>query len=189
MVNSQNATIRIRVDDTELQSLSRLAYLKGKEDAITDLASSGGLNTGRAAIELLFLLPSSFVDAYQRLFWTAFADEAESRGGGSKNDRDSVGKAKGKTKSGIVTGSETNLQVSGSGKRYRRLGLMIRNEGALGRKIWVDQKLDGMVQDILKSLRGEKLNTRQCGGVGCKRMMDWKWRFCPSCGWDRGEKR
>lgn len=175
-------------ETTEQDSLFRMAYRRGRDDMIKELRNRGTLNSQRLATEILFLLPEAFTTAYERLFWRAFKDEnglPQTKEGESKGD---VGRAKGRKSTGIVLGSETNLQVSGSGKRFRQLGLVIGNEAALGRKVWVDQKLEGLVEDIERSLRGESLRTRQCGGHGCRRMMDWKWRYCPSCGWNKDGK-
>ena len=167
---------------TEAAEANRQAYLRGRRDVVKDLHSSGGMNGRVAANELMHMLPPAFVSAYERLFWTALSTGSE----GGQPDREPLGKAKGN--SGTVLGSENRLQASGTGKRFKNTGFLVKSEKALARKVWVDQKLQDLVSDIEASLRGESLKTRQCKGVSCRRMLDRKWSYCPSCGTPTGKK-
>lgn len=155
-------------------------FQAGFTAAIRKMHSSGQMSGAVAANELLLLLPESFVTAYERLFWTALSDPNASRA------KEGLDKAKGNT--GTVLGSDTRLQAAGTGKRFRNTGFIVTSAKALARKQWVDQKLSDLVADIEASLRGESLKTRQCKGVGCKRMLDRKWKFCPNCGHSTGVK-
>lgn len=155
-------------------------FRAGYMAAIKKMHSSGQMKGIAVANELLLLLPESFVQAYERLFWTALSDPNAGRA------KEGIDKAKGNT--GTVLGSDNRLQASGTGKRFRNTGFIVKSEKAVARKAWVDQKLEGLVADIEASLRGESLRTRQCKGVGCKRMLDRKWKYCPNCGHSTGVK-
>ena len=150
------------------------SFRAGYEACLRKMMSSGQMKGVAVANELLLLLPPEFVQAYEELFWRALADPS------SVQRKEGLDKAKGQT--GTVLGSESQLQASGTGKRFRNTGFLVKSDKALARKTWVDQKLMGLVDDIRASLRGESLKTRQCKGVRCKRMLDRKWDYCPSCG-------
>lgn len=150
------------------------SFRAGYESAIRKMHSSGQMKGVAVANELLLLLPPEFVQAYEELFWRALADPS------SVQRKEGLDKAKGQT--GTVLGSETQLQAAGTGKRFRNTGFLVKSDKALARKTWVDQKLMGLVDDIRASLRGESLKTRQCKGLRCRRMLDRKWEYCPSCG-------
>lgn len=162
--------------DSEAVEQRRQDYLRGRRDVVKDLHASGGMHGKVAANELLLLLPPTFVHAYERLFWRALSTGS----GGGAGGKEGIDKARGNT--GTVLGSETRLQASGTGKKYKNTGFLVASEKALARKNWVDQKLMDLVKDIEASMRGESLRTRQCVGQSCKRMLDRKWEFCPSCG-------
>lgn len=178
------------MDEVHRQTLEGVGeeYLQAQADrfrdgymaAIKKMHSSGQMKGVIVANELLLLLPEPFVQAYERLFWTALSDPS------AVNAREGIDKAKGT--SGTVLGSDNQLQASGTGKRFRNTGFLIRSEKAVARKQWVDQKLLDLTADIGASLRGESLKTRQCRGVSCRRMLDRKWAFCPSCGTSTGVK-
>lgn len=167
-------------DDAEYLQAQADRFRDGYMAAIKKMHSSGQMTGMVTANELLLLLPEAFVQAYERLFWTALSDPS------AVNTREGIDKAKGN--SGTVLGSDTRLQAAGTGKRYRNTGFLIGSEKALARKQWVDQKLDDLVSDINASLKGESLRTRQCPGHRCRRMLDRKWNWCPNCGTPTGRK-
>ena len=109
----------------------------------------------------------------------------------NKEDRDSMregeivalGKAKGQTS--MVLGSQNRLGGGTKGKKFKEHGLVLGDERAYDRKRWVDQKLMGLARDIQESENGaKKLEQGRCKGGGCGRIMDYKWTYCPSCGFD-----
>ena len=132
-------------------------YMAGRRSLAYELSESGGLNSGRLGLEILFLLPDDFVDFYTTLFHRALDEGVGNRGsaGGGKDGKGGEGDdlriAKGRT--GTVLGSDNRLQAQGSGKRYRNTGLTIKNERALKVKGLVDKGLRELMVSGTKSLK------------------------------------
>ena len=179
-------------------------YLQGRRDALRELHESGGVAEMQLGLEVLYLLPDEFVTFYQQLFHRALrgadGQAISGKGGG-------IEKSTGRKTTGIVLGSETNLQVAGTGKRYKNPAGSIGSEKALKVKEGIDKELMALVGIGLRRLsqlnqpdsnrgtagqdagqcRGSKLGrnneTKRCG-----RFLKAGWEYCPSCGTPVGEK-
>lgn len=171
-------------------------YLQGRRDALRELHESGGVAEMQLGLEVLYLLPDSFVTFYQDLFHKALTGAngaaVSGKGGG-------IEKSTGRKTTGIVLGSETNLQVAGTGKRYKNPTTMIGSEKYLQVKAGVDKELMDLVGIGLTRLsqlnqpdqnRGTGV-ARQCQGSyegrnqevkRCGRFVRKGWKFCPACG-------
>lgn len=147
---------------------------KLRRSIIADLYQAGGWPQGRLSMEVLYLLPKEFTDAYVHLFHSALKEQAPvvSVGKGA----DELGKAAG----GVVKRTGSRLQAQGGGKKYKD-HWMISSEKALARKQRVDAKLRELAA-LMESRPGSHRNERagQCGT--CKKFLQSGWRFCPGCG-------
>jgi len=172
-----------------------VGFFAGRRSMARELLESGGLAEGRMGLEILFLLPDEFVEFYSMLFHRALKADA-GMGGGSGGGKAGIEKAKGRT--GMA--SEHDLrgragtrgpQSSGSGKKYKTLGLIVGSERMLEIKSRMDQELLSLVRDA--RLRVAKLDAERngeeprmptkairCGG--CKGFVSRNWRFCSMCG-------
>jgi hypothetical protein len=176
-------------------------YLQGRRDAMRELMESGGLPESQLGLEVLFLLPDSFVKFYQDLFHRALvggsSGAVSGKGGG-------IDKALGHT--GMVLGSETRLQAQGSGKRWKNPSSMIGSDKAMRVKQRIDKELESLVHDGTDALRSKASGTggssgdltapiqNQCRGrvevrngpdvgvKGCGKFLKKGWKFCPACG-------
>jgi hypothetical protein len=164
-----------------------LAFFAGRRSMARELRESGGLPQSQMGLEILFLLPDNFVEFYQGLFHRALRVGDQSvmhgRSGG-------VERATGTT--GTVTGSDTRLQASGTGKKYKRLGLFIGNEKMLRVKDQTDKGLEQLTSAGRRAV-GELEGTHDgAGGVNetraqprcyaCNGFVGKAWRFCSMCG-------
>lgn len=130
------------------------AYLQGRRDAIRELYESGGLAESQVGLEVLYLLPDSFVDFYSKLFHKALTggtSGAISGKGGGPN------KAPGAP--GMVLGSDTRLQAAGGGKKWKNPSGNLGSDTAMRVKAQVDKELEllvGMGSDALKQRSGPR---------------------------------
>lgn len=53
----------------------------------------------------------------------------------------------------MALGSDTMLQATGGGKKYKNTGLVIGSEKALTVKTWVDRELNRITQEAIRKLR------------------------------------
>ena len=180
-------------------------YYRGRRDAIRELYESGGLPQSQLGLEILFLLPDSFVKLYSSLFHQALAGgdsrAVSGKGGGLE-------KAAGST--GIVLGSTVGAQARGNGKRYRTPTNMVASTDALKVKETLDKELDELVRlakNALSMYRSKAASHTQpstktgapkgtsdsvrCHGRymgrnghmrGCGRFIRSNWHYCPTCG-------
>lgn len=172
-------------------------YLQGRRDAIRELYESGGLPDSQVGLEVLYLLPDSFVQFYQQLFHKALSGADGSaisgKGGGANK---AIGAP------GMVLGSETRLQAAGGGKKWKNPTNMLGSEKAMRVKAQVDKELEQLVgigSDALRSKarQGAEPSTpvlSQCRGKvtvtngpdtvvkGCGKFLKRGWKYCPTCG-------
>lgn len=172
-------------------------YLQGRRDALRELMESGGLPESQLGLEVLFLLPDSFVKFYQDLFHRALIGAGSSaisgRGGG-------IDKARGNT--GMVLGSDTRLQSQGTGKRWKNPSNNLGSDTAMKVKERIDRELEALVHDGTDALKkkatgptggksGDTPIHSQCRGTvegrngerkGCGKFLKRGWKFCPACG-------
>lgn len=168
------------------------AFFAGRRSMAMELKESGGLSSARLGQEILFLLPDDFVQFYGSLFHRALRVNDSSvmhgRSGG-------VEKSKGST--GTVLGSDTRLQSSGTGKKYKNTTMAVASEKALRIKEGLDKGLAELTQRAKLALEDREsyagleqtLNGRvrppgggQCTGKSCRSFLKMGWKFCPMCG-------
>jgi hypothetical protein len=167
------------------------AFFAGRRSMAYELRESGALGAGRLGLEILFLLPDDFVQFYGSLFHRALnvgdASVMHGRSGG-------VEKAIGNT--GTVLGSDTRLQSSGSGKKFKNTPMAIGNEDMLKLKQRLDGKLVTLVREFTEYIglqgqgtlggpngsAGPQSFNLQCPSQTCRRYVKKDWKFCPGCG-------
>jgi hypothetical protein len=140
------------------------------ERRLAEVMSSAGVNFNRVAIEILYMLPPVFVEAYGETFTRALgsADSgAQARGKGQERTAD-LARAKVK-------------KTGGQGKRYKQI-YVIKDERALETKLKADKRLRALARDMRLMLKGEEDagSKARCGG--CSGFVSSDWRFCPACG-------
>jgi hypothetical protein len=143
---------------------------------LREIASSAGLPQNRVSLEVLYLLPTEFIEAYTTLFFTALREDAK-----GTNLEPRAGVKAGKTKPGKMS------YIQGEGTKRYRNAWTIRNEKALKLKTEVDRRLRDITQDIelgLKANRGKGSGEAplRCNGAGCGRYIRVEWIYCPNCG-------
>lgn len=169
-------------------------YLAVRREVLRDLHGSAGLPQGRLSLEVLYLLPDSFVDAYVKLFWEALAEVGS--GGAGKGSGEANVVASGVSSERRGHGGKDghgSLQSRGGGKKYKNTWLL-RNEKALKAKDSIDHVLVQLAQEIDGELRasrkggkpsdkGSKVQeAKRCGASGCGRFNGAKSNFCSNCG-------
>lgn len=166
-------------------------YLRGRRDGVSDLRAAGGVSRSVVAIQVMYCLPDSFVQAYEQLFDTATSGAIGAVSGkGVEQDKGS-GRATGKA-NGIVLGSQTGLQAQGGGKQWRTPTSFLGSDKALELKTAVDRELAGLATKIFGELllkgtdpaeTGQgNAGSPKCKGSGCGRFVKREWKYCPSCG-------
>jgi hypothetical protein len=127
------------------------AFYAGRRSLAYELVESGGFNRGRLGLEILYLLPDSFVEAYQNLYHQALTLKDESvmhgRSGGLE-------KAAGST--GTRLGSEVGTQASSTGKKWKNLPISVNDLGAMRVKESVDKELGVLVGVMKRALESER---------------------------------
>ena len=176
----------------EPQQLHTTEYLSVKREVLRDIHASGGLPQGRVSLEVLYLLPDAFVDAYVKLFWEALAEVGG--GGVEASERNLIAKGVSAKKRGSGgKDGHGSLQSRGGGKKYKNTWLL-RNEKALRAKAGIDNILIQLAQEMTRALEDEKRVTnrvkesltktqaKRCPGSGCGRFNAAKSNFCSNCG-------
>jgi hypothetical protein len=143
---------------------------------LADALADAGVGSRRVAIELLYLLPDSFVAAYEQLFHETFSLGDEGKGQANERQAD-LGRAKG---SGAG---------SGSGSRKGSV-FPVKNEKKLDQKAWVDRKLreiarkisSGEVEDEGRYKCGQRTSQARRSAGGCGKWNEKNWIYCPYCG-------
>lgn len=177
-----------------------VAFLAGRRSMAYELRQSGGLAESQLGLEILYLLPDWFVEFYQRLFHEALqVKDSSVMGAQGKSGLD---KARGTT--GTVLGSDTQLQASGSGKRWKNPAYTIGSERAFRAKERLDAELVQLVKNTRRWMDAQKPTSRggiegggprQCTGTirrvagevglrdkACRMFLKLEWDYCPRCG-------
>lgn len=137
---------------------------------LAESLSNAGVGFDRISLEVLYLLPPQFLDAYVDLYMRALKD-ASSGGFGDENAIPVK-----KTKRNQIGPASNN-----SGKKYRE-HWQIRDDEAFARKRKVDRKLLKLVGEMRTGESAEEKERRRCNG--CGRWMQANWRYCAWCGRD-----
>lgn len=157
------------------EKLQTATMTPGEKRRLAERLSSSGLNSRRVAVEILYLLPDTFVKAYQDLFHEAvlLGDE----GTGAKADRDAeLGRAKGGSRQGSRRGSSV---------------FPIKSEEKARQKDWVDRQLRKLARAINTGEVGGPGERTKCGsykakdkelGKGCGKYIEEGFGYCPGCG-------
>lgn len=137
---------------------------------------SQGVGFHRIALEVLYLLPPEFVDAYTRLFYQAFRDDAAINVGDPnaaqvKDNRQGQKRGSGK---------------AAAGRKYRQ-HWQIGNEKAFARKQQIDKELRALVRRIDNREDYQDKARRRCSG--CGRWVELKWSYCAYCAHDLREDK
>lgn len=178
--------------------------MKDLDGRLAEILSSAGLNEGRVALEVLYLMPPKFVSAYEALFHRALAlgtdgltgeradrGRVDEQGRPLTNDRVQAARqgrlTEGKTLGGMGTAKTT-------GKRYRRAWI-VADERALGRKTRIDKALRRLAREIetgMAELAGgsgwddggetDERGGHRCTGRKCRKFLEDGWNYCPFCG-------
>lgn len=129
------------------------AFQAGRRSLAYELAESGLLGSGRLGLEILYLLPDSFVIFYESLFHQALSGG----GGESVMHGRSGGVEKAHGRVGMQLGSsDRGGQASGSGKKWKNTPMFVGNEVALGVKVAMDRGLEDLVRDAKRALAEER---------------------------------
>lgn len=163
---------------------------------LTEAAAAGGVPHSRAALEVLYLLPESFLREWTALFDAALKLPASPAGKGVKDGE--LGKAgsgggtlrgthKGlRVDSGVESGDAPH--VGGGAPKKGPGGWHVKSTRALEIKAKMDKRLRTMAREIRRELAGEEEQGDRKGGVkvlscsGCGRMAEREWNWCPNCG-------
>jgi hypothetical protein len=150
---------------------------------LSEYLNSMGVDSGRVSIEILYMLPESFVQEYRELFDRALRWSPSGSGGGIVNEgrvtdeaegrrkvkaqnakaRDRA-KEEGKSRAEVAKAGGTKVRkdgrgnAKGGGKRYRDTQLVIADEVSLRIKELVDRRLKGMIGQIRANVIGAAQN-------------------------------
>lgn len=146
---------------------------------LAEALSRGGLSDQAVAAEVLLLLPSDFVDAYEVLFLESWGNGP---GHGSVRIGDVDGESPVATKWRTSTNQvETRGTASTKGRGSTSKGLGPKNSRAAATKQWADRRLRKLAREIQMRLSDEDAPQRRCAGK-CRRMAEDTWNYCPNCG-------
>lgn len=149
---------------------------------LAEIMSSAGLGYNQISLEILYLLPAEFVNRYIWLWEKALGPAGSGDARGQQLARDAnLGRAQTKT---AAKGNKIGAGAGGQGKKFKRIGMSIRDERALELKSRIDRRLRSIARDIRNfelddrdsSWLSEK-KTAQC--ASCGRIMDESWVHCP----------
>lgn len=164
--------------------------------ARAEAASSAGVGYGRASLEVLYLLPEQFLDAYVKLFHKALKEDSSSPLGGQQRKAE-LGRATGKG------GSELAKRRLAKAQKGATLGgyFTVKDERAFAEKRRIDKRLRALAREIgvpkeerdkknirhrvrCKDEEGVETNGREEDKTngGCGRWIEREWWYCPWCG-------
>lgn len=125
---------------------------------LQDRLVSAGVRRGDVALEVLYWLPSEFLDEYSRLFLKALSLPGDS--GATGRDDNVVAKVKGgigpKGAKRGERGTAGSMRALGGGKRYYKGEWIVKDEIALEIKERVDRRLRGLVVGVARMVRDEQ---------------------------------
>lgn len=146
---------------------------------LAELMSSAGLGYNSISLEVLYLLPEEFIGRYIWLWEKALGPAGSGDNAGRQADRDGgLGVAKTETgKRGVMPTGASSTQ-----KKWKRMGLAIRDEKALELKDRIDRRLRSIARDIRSfevegGLGTSGKKTAQC--TKCGRVGEERWAYCP----------
>jgi hypothetical protein len=142
---------------------------------LTEIFASAGVDSSRASLEVLYLLPRDFLIAYAELFEKALKLTEGGLGGADDIERRAAGRSADKGKRPMVGGGS-------AGRRYKE-HWVVRDSGALELKGRLDKRLRGLGREVREEMSGDggrEKNRTRCGR--CGRIMAKDWNFCAGCG-------
>lgn len=181
--------------------------------ARTEVVAEAGAGYGRVSLEALYLLPTEFTNAYQRLFLAALK-ESPGRGGGDPNPL--VRKAPKLINKGDGATLDRDPDRGGgkarAGGRRHRDHWIVSDESAFRLKGRVDAELRVLAQTALDGLKSGDGSSRAAGSLSrlirsdandgaketsgngvtptvckeCSKFLKTMWSFCPWCGSSSG---
>lgn len=184
---SRDSSVVVRPDEKYIKRMV--------EQKFGEMMAAAGVDTRRAALQVLYYLPDGFVENYEALF-----DRALKIAGESTPTGDSAG-ALGKAPSGTSgsKGNKTQLR-GGQGKKYKVIWTVL-DDDLLDFKHRVDKRLRALGREIQAELLGVgngglsegredadgsgvvRILGKYCPGKGCsRRLKNEQWRFCQDCG-------
>lgn len=148
---------------------------------LAEIMSGAGLGYNQISLEILYLLPEEFVNRYIWLWEKALGPAGGGDAKGQQLARDAeLGKAQTKTqRKGEIVGTG----AGGQGKKFKRIGMSVRDEKALELKTRIDRRLRSIARDIrdyglsADGQGGGRRLSAQCSI--CGRVMDDSWIHCP----------
>lgn len=184
VVDGKNNELVVRPDEKWIKA--------AVEKRFAEMMAAAGVDTRRAALQVLYYLPDGFVENYELLFDRALKITGESTGGGDEASAGTLGKAPSGTSGS--KGNKTQLR-GGQGKKYK-LYWTILDDDLLDFKHRVDKRLRALGREIQAELLGvgngglsegdggeKRILGKYCPGKGCsRRLKNEQWRFCQDCG-------
>lgn len=159
-----------------------------------EAAASGGVRVGAVSLEALYLMPTEFTDAYQRLFHEALKESGTQGRAGDPNPtvrgrpRLTRGEGKGDVPKGQPLDRDPDRgggSARAGGKRHRD-HWTVKSEESFRLKGWVDRRLRELAEEITGRTRlrnAAKVDAPlQCPGPNCRRIVKAEWGWCPHCG-------
>lgn len=157
---------------------------------LAEMMASAGVPHSRASLEVLYLLPRTFLDRYVELFDAALRLPSSPQGGtgragdlGKANSHEPLrGTAKGlRINSGKEGGGDAPHLGGGAGKKGPGVWA-VKNVEALEFKKRIDTKLRALAREIRVGLAGEQrgVTIKQC--TQCAKIVAADWKFCARCG-------
>jgi hypothetical protein len=155
---------------------------------LTEALVAAGVSHGRISLEVLYMLPPEFVEAYTRLFWQAFQEPLRESGSGKGPDGGNTKKKVAST----VAQQGVMAPANNGGKRFRTYWT-IRNEDAFNRKKAIDRALKRLARKVDmgpgKGVGGDGDDEagKLCDGCGLdlrplESASGTRFRYCPHCG-------
>jgi hypothetical protein len=163
---------------------------------LTEAAAAGGVPHSRASLEVLYLLPESFLREWVALFDAALKLPDSPAGKGVKDGELGKAGSGGGTLRGTHKGLRTDSSVNagdaphlgGGAPKKGPGGWHVKSTRALEIKGRMDKRLRNMAREIRRELAGEVQDGAEKGGMsvlacsGCGRMAQREWNWCPNCG-------
>jgi hypothetical protein len=160
---------------------------------LAEMLGSAGVPSSQISLQVLYLLPPDFVDAYQALFHKAL--KGADVGGVGGDGREALEKASGRRKAKTAEGKTLGQMRGARGGRAHKRAWTVADEQALGKKQLIDKKLRKLAREIrglLAAEMGEKLEVdglglgedkiARCSGKRCGKFVEGSWKYCPFCG-------
>jgi hypothetical protein len=147
---------------------------------LAEIMSSAGLGYNQISLEVLYLLPAEFIQRYTWLWEKALGPAGSGDATGQQLARD-AGLERARTRTEYrgtrITGA------SSTGKKWKRMGLAVRDEKALKLKDRIDRRLRSIARDIAAfedtGGKGEGKGTETAQCTACGIVADSSWNFCP----------